>query len=180
MKKYLILLFLWIVFLPNILYANELPMTEQLFFKSQLKEYACKIIDPSLRHENSQLAALDIKNLQEKIFRKLTGSEEHLKVFKKFIIENIWTVNIFSFFQKNLIDKQKFESLNNNLTEIIDITDSSNLESFNSKANIVLFDKFLYKLSFNSTINMPKFSIHHYIDIKSKENIQLIGYLIAK
>ena len=147
-----------VVFLPGILYAAELPMTEQLFFKSQLKEYACKIIDPSLRHENSQLATLDIKNLQEKIFIKLKNSEEHLKIFKKFIIENIWTAKVFSSFKKDLLDKQKFEYLNNIPHEIIDFSDLNNIEPLNAKANIILFDKFLYKSSFNSTINMPKSS----------------------
>jgi hypothetical protein len=164
MKKYLILLFLWIVFLPTILCATELPMTEQLFFKSQLKEYACKIIDPSLRHENSQLATLDVKNLQDKIFRKLTSSEEHLKVFKKFIIENIWTAKVLSSFKKDLLDKQKFESLNNIPHEIIDFSDFNNFDfpsSSTSKTNIILIDKFLYKSSFNSLTNTTKFSEKH-------------------
>ena len=164
MKKYLILLFLWIVFLPTILCATELPMTEQLFFKSQLKEYACKIIDPSLRHENSQLANLDIINLQDKIFKKLTSSEEHLKVFKKFIIENIWTAKVLSSFKKDLLDKQKFESLNNIPHETIDFSDFNNFDfpsSSTSKTNIILIDKFLYKSSFNSLTNTINFSEKH-------------------
>ncbi len=164
MKKYLILLFLCIVFLPSILYATELPITEQLFFRSQLKEYACKVIDPSLRHENSQLATLDIKNLQDKIFIKLTSSKEHLKVFKKFIIENIWAVKVLSSFKKDLLDKQKFESLNNIPHETIDFSDFNNLDfpsSSTSKTSIILIDKFLYKSSFNSLTNMTKFSEKH-------------------
>ena len=124
---------------------------------------------------------MDIKNLQEKIFIKLTNSEEHLKVFKKFIIENVWATKVLSTFKKDLLDKQKFESLNNIPNELIDFSDLNYVEPLNAKVNIILFDKFLYKSSFNSSINKPKFyERQSQIYISASKNLEQEYYEITR
>lgn len=87
---------------------------EKLLFKRHLKEYSCKLVYPSLRHEKPDLAKYDMNNLKAKIILDLTQNTTNYQYLSEFINENPDLAPSVDCFAKMAREKQKFEVLQNN------------------------------------------------------------------
>lgn len=149
-KKAFILAILLVVIIVSSAKAAEQIDVEKIMFKRLLKEYACKLIYPSLRHEKPELAKYDLSNLKMKIIIDLSQNSKNYGYLKEFINENPDFTEGIDYLIKILHEKQKFEYLQNNKLDFYKAEELINYNASTVKRSILGLGEWItFKYSFN-------------------------------
>lgn len=138
------------IFLVSSVHASGQFDIEKTMFNRHLKEYACKLIYPSLRHEKPELAKYDMSNLKAKIILDLNQNSRNYSYLKEFMNENPDFTKGLDYFVEIIHEKQKFEALQNNKFDFHKTEELTNYNaSSGEKPFVGLGEWILFKYSFN-------------------------------